>query len=528
MQERLLENWLTSVNEKSFQIPFCQLLTGEGYKVVHLSRHGSFEAGKDILAIDPDGTPCAFQLKGSSGKITQKEWEKYVEQAVRLVEIPIVHPSIDESLPHKVFFVTNGELDEEVRREITDRNRDWQRRGFPILATIVKGELLTRFLNLHNNLWPKELVSYKTLIELFLEDGSGYLDKQKFSAFLFETLEGASKANKAEQIRILSSLALLTEYSIHPFVEKKNHVAIIEARIIYITSLIYFVTKHEIHEKHWKPNFDLALEATDTTFADLIDEIQDRSHLVEGNPMVDSHFYRGRITWLIGLLSAYSLWKKKVDTSWSNEKVYSFIMSNQKHIRLWGEAAIPQMLATSWFLRSCGIEHRASGLVDAVAKGICSVSSDPTGKGLADPYHGLGEVVINNVGLSDTLQKENFKGRSFALEGIVHLLTRWGWRGVLEELWPKITRIDFVEYKTDEPWEFCLWHTETGKLTVHQPNFPQSWRELQEEASKSDLSYVPKIFVDNPEVLLLFLIVYPHRATKDVIKLIDNHFISSS
>ena len=33
--ERLVENWLTKVNEKSFQVPFCQLLTTEGYKVVH-------------------------------------------------------------------------------------------------------------------------------------------------------------------------------------------------------------------------------------------------------------------------------------------------------------------------------------------------------------------------------------------------------------------------------------------------------------------------------------------------------------
>ena len=120
------------------------------------------------------------------------------------------------------------------------------------------------------------------------------------------------------------------------------------------------------------------------------------------------------------------------------------------------------------------------------------------------------------------------KGRSFVLEGIVHLLTRWGWRGVLEELWSKITRIDFVEYKTDEPWEFCLWHTETGKLAVHQPKFPQSWRELKEEANRIDLSYIPKIFVDNPIVLLLFLIVSPHRITKDVIKLLDDGLLGTN
>lgn len=526
MQERLLENWLISVNEKSFQIPFCQLLTGEGYQVVHMSRHGPFESGKDILAIDPDGIPCAFQLKGSAGKISQKEWAKYVDQAVRLVEIPIVHPSIDENKIRKVFFVTNGELDEEVRLEISDRNRDWERRGLSPLRTIVKGELLARFLKLHDNLWPKELIAYKELLELYLEDGSGYLDKPKFAKFLQNILQTTDKTNKTEQIRSLSSLALITQYAMYPFTEKKNYVAVIESWVIYLASMVSFVTQFGIQEKYWKTNFDLALNATDQAFSDLIDELQERPFLVEGNPMVDSPFYHGRITWLAGLISAYALWKKSGDKSWSEEKAYSFVFSNQKHIRLWGEAAFPQLLSTSWFLRSCGIEHRASGLIDALARGICSINLESDGNGLADPYHGLGEVIINNAGLPETPQKENFKGRSYSLESVIHLLTRWGWRGVLEELWPKITKIDFVEYKTDKPWEFCIWHTETGKLTVHQPKFPQSWRELQEEASKSDLEYVPKIFIENPTVLLLFLIVYPHRATKDTIKFLDDSFVN--
>jgi hypothetical protein len=526
VHERLLENWLTKVNEKSFQIPFCQLLTGEGYQVVHISRHGPFESGKDVLAIDPDGVPCAFQLKGSTGKISQKEWGKYVEQAVRLVEIPIVHPSIDEKMPRKVFFVTNGELDEEVRIEITDRNRDWENRGLPPIVTIVKGELLARFLKLHNNLWPKELVADKNLLELYLSDGTGYLDKPKLANFLWTVLQGANASTKAEQIRSLSSLALITEYAISPFVEKKNFVAIIEAWIVYLASITAFTTKNKIPEKNWKTNFYLALDAIDQAFSDLLVEISGRKYLVEGNPLVDSHFYHGRITWLTGLISCYALWKKSVDKDWVEEKAYSFVTANQKYIRLWGEAAIPQMLSTSWYLKSCGIEHRASGLIDAIARGLCATNLEPNGKGLADPYHGLGEVVINNIGLSDTLQKENFKGRSYFLESIILLLTRWRWRGVLEELWPNVTRIDFVEYKTDQPWEFCIWHTESGKLTVHQPKFPQSWKELQEEANTIELSYIPKALSENPSLLMLFLIVYPHRVTKDVIKFLDDRFVS--
>jgi len=368
------------------------------------------------------------------------------------------------------------------------------------------------------------LLSPPCFTDRLLEDGGGYLDKPKFAKFLQNILQTIDEAHKAEQVRSLSSLALLAQYAMHPFVEKKNYVAIIEAWIIYLASLVSFVTKNDIQEKYWKANFDLALETIDEAFSDLIDMLQERPFLVEGNPMVDSPFYHGRITWLTGLISAYSLWKKSIDKDWHAEKAYAFVTANQKYIRLWGEAAIPQLLSTSWFLRSCGIEHRASGLIDAIARGICVTNLSPEGKGLADPYHGLAEVVINQTGLSDTIHKENFKGRSYTLEGIIHLLTRWGWRGILEELWPQFTKIDYVEYKADETWEFCLWHTETGKLTVHRPKFPQRWQELQEEASKLDLTYIPKILIEHPSTLLMFLIVYPHRITKDVIKLLDDSF----
>lgn len=213
MIERVIENWLTRVNERSLEIPFCQLLTSEGYQVVHLSRHGSFEQGKDILAIDPEGVPCAFQLKGSGEKITQRLWAKeYVEQIIRLVELPIKHPSIDSSLPRNVFFVTNGELDEEVRIEIEDRNHEWERRGYPRLNTIVKGQLLARFLDLHTNLWPLELAFERNFLELFLTNGRANLDKRKLADFIINLLPFADEnLNRVECSRRLASVAVMTQ-----------------------------------------------------------------------------------------------------------------------------------------------------------------------------------------------------------------------------------------------------------------------------------------------------------------------------
>lgn len=61
MIEKLLENWLDSSTERSYQPVFVQMLTAKGYKVVHSTRHCALEFGKDILAIDLNGAGCAFR-----------------------------------------------------------------------------------------------------------------------------------------------------------------------------------------------------------------------------------------------------------------------------------------------------------------------------------------------------------------------------------------------------------------------------------------------------------------------------------
>jgi hypothetical protein len=43
--ERVIENWLTNANERSYQLAFCQLLASEGESVVYVSPHGSLEQG---------------------------------------------------------------------------------------------------------------------------------------------------------------------------------------------------------------------------------------------------------------------------------------------------------------------------------------------------------------------------------------------------------------------------------------------------------------------------------------------------
>ena len=524
MIERIIENWLTKVNEKSFQVPFCQMLIGEGYQVVHLSRHGSFEEGKDILAIAPDGTPCAFQLKGADGgRISQHEWAKYNDQINRLIETPIKHPSIDESKSRRVYFVTNGELEEEVRVQITNQNPDRVRRQLPELGTILKGELLNRFGKIHTDLWPLQLQSEKDLLELYLADGTGYLDKSKYARFLENLIFSTEKPTKVEGQRVLASAALFASYALSPFSQADNHVAIIEGWTIFIACAISFVERYQLDEKYWRNTIQIAEEAVEMALSNLWEEVKSLKFFVAGNALVDAPFYRGRLTWLAGFVSSFLILKKQKKADFVIDKEFSdFILSNQKSLLLWGESAIPQFLSIFWTLRIIGFSQLADQLLFAMFKGVLDKTTSK--EGISDPYHYLGEIVLAVSGLSDKLREENFAGRSYSMNSLIQLLTRREYRGVLAENWKQITLMHFVEFEPEYSWQFCTWHCEDGIFHETMPKTPQSWRLLVDQAKELNVEKIPAYYQSNPAMLLIFLIVYPHRIRPDVVKYLDNSF----
>ena len=186
MLERIIENWLDNTSERSFQQPYCYILSTEGHTIIHSTRHSAMEMGKDIITIGPDGkTPCAFQLK--TGNISLAKWRSKVgSQTDDLVCGQINHPSVDTSRHHKSYLVTNGNIEEEVSRAIDDRNRVWesQNQSYRRLETVVRGELLEKAKRLGTDLWPSELTDIKTLLEMFLEGGKGILPKTKLASLL--------------------------------------------------------------------------------------------------------------------------------------------------------------------------------------------------------------------------------------------------------------------------------------------------------------------------------------------------------
>jgi hypothetical protein len=530
MKERVTENWLISANERTLEVPFCQLLTGEGYRVLHLTRHGEMEQGKDILALDPNGQPCAFQLKNvGGGKITQRDWETFKHQIDRLVELPIKHPSVPENVMHRPILVANGELDEPVRIEIVDRNRAWTNKGYPTLETVLLGDLLTRFNLLQSNFWPIEPFDVKELLEIFLSDGRACFNKQKFADFLYSNLPFEKHGiPKAEYRRSFSSAAIFTSYALSSYQGENNYVAEVEGWIMYIAYLLSLAERENLEPEYWLGSLNLAEFAVFQSLQNLTEHLSTRNELIEGDSLVDGPFYRPRITWLCSLLSAFGLWlnhiNKKDDLV---ESITKFIKSNRDKLLLWGEAAVPQIVSIIWFLRNTLPTQEPDSLLVSLISGITSANLSEGKTGLPDPYHDIQEVLRNNLGLNETGWQEHFAGRSYSLEVIVQLYTRRNWKQTMRWLWPEISRIDFASFTPREKWQYYLWHCDEGDFIARRQNMTQSWSALRRDSSKIDDSKLPVLIKNYPWLLLLFCIVYPHRFTVEIAKHLDNAFSKS-
>jgi len=528
--ERILENWLDNAGEKTFQAPFCHMLQAEGFIVVHLTRHCAMEMGKDILAIDPEGTPCAFQLKGArTNKISLSQWrEEISSQVTDLLLGKIVHPSIDSTKPHRSFLVTNGEFEEEVIRAIDDLNRGWMDKKQPEikLETIVRGQLFEKAKTLGSNLWPSELKEVKIFLEMFLLDGTSSLPKDKLSTLISGALSLTSekKPSKAESLRNISSCALLCASAISPFSNKENFNSEIEAWVIFLSHVFAYAERWKLPWRDIKGTVDIVLSTIYDCLEMLCDELIRREHYVEGDALTDQPVYRVRITRLIGLMSAYFLWRRQKgeDENAHDDFIRMFCQIKKDQLFLYGEAAIPQFLAFFWFWRSVDATPAPDFLLASLINVITTQNNRKGEKFLANPYFDENEILPHLLCVEDAKLKENFRGASYAIEGLIHMFVRRLWKQTMKCLWPSATKLAFCSFIPEEPWQYYLWRCEKGTNIRFLPPLTKDWTDLRDEAQEKQGKYLPELLKQEYIFFILFLITFPHRIRADALRWLDS------
>ena len=417
---------------------------------------------------------------------------------------------------------------EEVSDAIDRRNQAWARRSQPCLKTIARGQLLKKAKRLGTDLWPTELTDIKTLLEMFLESGQGILPKEKLaslfeSTFPLKPLDNKRKPSKKHCERVIASAAILCAIATSSFSKKNNHVAEIEAWILYISYVLALAERRGLSDKVYESEFKIATQSIYNSLANLCDEIKERKEFIEGNPLTDSYIYSVRVTWLLGLMSIYALWRgsKGEPKDEVDDFLREFCKEKRVQLDLWGEAAIPQWLAFLWYFRKINGTREHDDFLGNLISVICEANGPKGRRPFASPYYEAEDILPHILGVAEEPLLDSFRGESYALEGLIHLYVRRNWKQSMKFLWPGVTRLMYQSFEPEDFCDFFRWRNENGENRIVSPQYTQEWEELKMLSTESDGMCIPPSIKNYPILLLLFLCVYPYRMNAEILRWLD-------
>ena len=525
MIKKLLENWLDSASERSYQAAFVQMLAGQGYRVLHSTRHCALEYGKDVLAIAPDGVPCAYQLKGNpGGRLGLREFRSDIQQQlVQLISQPIVFPGVPEGVPHRSYLVSNGYFEEEVQRAIDDLNRGLYLSKVELIG---RGQLFQWAKDQGASTWPSEMANVRELLEIFLHDGRDLLPTERLAALLEEILslridDGPLK--RAELQRAAPSAALLTGVATHHFASNENHFAIASAWCLFCVSVI---SSCERSSKKLNGTSGASVAIAEATIKDslvaLWNEVQGGRNLVEGNVFTDHELYNWRYTLLCGLFS--TLWFFPGDSPEDVERrvqISAWLKQKHEHLELWGEGVVPCLVAFLLFLRRTDATVRPDYELSALLKHVVSANKPKSKSALADPYYRFEDIARRRYGLQESrestnLSEETFSGSSYMAELLLHLTARTLLKSPCQQAWPDFSRLCHRRFVPAARWQYALLHSSEGVEETKQYPLEYRWADLRKDASVESCNYLPNELAARPHLLLLWVIIAPYRLTSDI------------
>jgi hypothetical protein len=499
------------------------VLAAEGETILYVSTHGPFEKGRDIITRTPSGEIRAYQLKARD--IGLGEWRKIYDEVVNLVEFAIELPGTAPIADFVPYLVTNGELTDPVLEQVRVANVTWQGRGInKALRVVQKGELFERFRASHGAYLPRELADFRTFLELILRDGSAPAEKNKAARLIEHVLPpDPHREDSLDIARAAASVVLLVAYITGSAVLASNHWCVFEYWVLAGAYILYLIEKSGTAGSDCQVSFGICEMAAEGALKAVAEECAQRADLVQGSPLVDGHTYRARVTVLIGLLSAWDLSLRiRRNARWNVDFVQPFVNAHFREASMWGESAVPYLfLAALEAEQSCDL-HLAEGVLIQLVREISAANGpSATGRGLANPYYWPEEALRLNYGL-DPLNSEQFVGLSYSIASLIDFLARRWRRQALAALWFGVTRISLVAYLPGSSAEWLRWRSEDGVLDGGLPGEPQSWEVLRTHAETITFEGLPATLVERPAFALWFILVYPHRFTPAIAKLIED------
>jgi len=519
--ERAVEDWLTRVDERNYQLPFAQVLMSEGYTVLKISRHEHLEQGKDIVAKDKGGCFHAYQMK--RGNINLPEWRAIKPEIDELIQLPISGPSVPKTSPYTSYLVTNGRIGEDVVRQVDDMNQDnkLKKRKWSFLKLIQLDELTKRFIDAERILWPSKLADTRQFLNLLASDGKEFFPKEQFSDFLSRWMSRAESPSTARNLIFASTI--VAAQILRPYEAVENWFAIFEGWTCLSAAIVWLAAKHSLKPSEWKQSFELTRRASTDALRSLKKECLSRQDMIEGSLIGDGGLiYKVRAVLVIGSLSALELSDVRSGcTEGFNPELKKWIAGNLEHLWYWGESAFPCYLNIIRYLEAVGENGRAKDILGLVLNRTATCNAADSPGGIPDPYVSVSGILSFTFGFQDPpLDLDQFVTLSYGLESLVYMAVRRGYRDLINGNWYTISKVQYAELVPDEPSDYFSWYVAKGLNRARFPEPTQSYHELETKSLSSGSCAVPFLDITR-EFIPFWLMVCPQRASPPLVNTVD-------
>ncbi|OGA52258.1 MAG: hypothetical protein A3G24_11290 [Betaproteobacteria bacterium RIFCSPLOWO2_12_FULL_62_13] len=512
------------------------MLTGQRFRIVHNTKHTPQEFGKDVIAVSPEGKLVGYQLKGNpSATLTPHQFDEIRSQLEQLATLALGIPGYEGKVPDACYLVTNGEVSELVSQQIQLLNASLVARGHPSeqIKMITRGTLLAWSKDLGLALWPSEMEDFGNLVKLLNFRGDEMFPAQILDPLLRHTLCFDKEVKSQELSRRVTSAAVMTAVALHSFSRRKNHFAEITAWTMFITYSIAACEKNGVdYLKHCKEAVLTARDGIYDLLGQLCEEASERKIQIEGDPYSEFAFYRPRVLLMSALMAIYWMWSEAEIWKRPHHKsiVEKLISANLPQKWLWGEGAIPNFLTFIWYSKKIAGSVNHDMMIATV---LAALLQNKTGAGggepLASPYYDAEEVVQHQyrqfLGCQDPFEGDGFEGASYFCESLMMCLVRSNLKPMCQQLWPDFTKLSHERVVPDQPWQFGLYRTgdaATNETQIYPPTV--QWSELQEICREHAAADVPEALKADPILLLLFVNVFPFRASFSAMKFLHREF----
>lgn len=523
MKERLVEDWLIRINERGYELAFCQTLISKRFKILRCG-HSPTEHGKDIIAISPQGIVYAYQLK--SGDMGQAELLRHHAQLNMLVEARPCFPGLPDNFEYKPLLVTTGEFKQPALSLIAELNNGWRTRGLPTLDVINGRQLQAVFLELSNDFWPVAPPDIRKFRELYLVTGKGDIDLNSMFAFLRSMLSETD--SNADFVRQISAMNIFSTYVLSEFYVQKDHWSVFQGHVL-CAALIAWAGQTSTAEEAWLESYEIAKHAALAALTSLAHETLEPDALVVRNLELDK-FSRTRNTVAVGATACACIINSLETGNFEFESRFVEILVKifPKHVLIWGESAFPHFLLFFWIFERAGQHKNALleilGWIRNVAEQNTRDSSTP----LADPYVSADDALaelFHNPG-SENPGKVR-ASVSYTLIPALLLAVRRGQRAEICRIWDLLSEVMFTHLSVENSRDVLLWKVEQAEEVNQMFNRPQKWSELVDLAFKDQRDRVPPILRADLTFALMFLLVFPHCAFGSLVKFLDDQISGS-